>query len=68
MAKYNSRMSTEEYQKIKTKAHERAVRDMYEKYYEPPKDSYKYQDLTPKEKKKLMKKAVYSMVRSSMAL
>ncbi len=68
LAKYNSRMSKEEYRKIHTDATEKATRDMYEKYYNPPRDSYKYQDLTPREKRKMINKAIRSVARSAMKL
>ena len=66
LAKYNSRMTKEEYQKIKNSARQQATRDMYEKYYNPPKEKYQYQDLTKKEKKKMVKQAITAVARSAM--
>lgn len=67
IAKYNSRISQSEYDKIQAKAHEKAVRAMYERYNERPEKEYKPEDLSKRNKRKvartLAKVAIKSIVR-----
>lgn len=66
IAKYNSRISQSEYEKIQAKAHEKAVKAMYELYNERPEKEYKPEDLSKRNKRKvartLAKVAIKSIV------